>query len=155
MARFRLSTLIAAPIEDVYRRVTAYGEDGPLGEEAFQKEYGEVLEQEGNSYVVREDVRRYPDDPPELITWRCTFDFPESRNMESLDSVWAHRRDTFRSDGEGTMWRVDWDTRVGGLRGIIQYLSFRIVGHRRTRRHIMGPVQERFDRGRDTEAEGR
>ena len=145
MVRLRLSTFVASPIEEVYRHITAYGRDGPVSEEAFQEQYGAVVEREGNSFVVREDVRRYPDDEPEFITWRCTFSFPSDRTMEALDSTWAHRYDSCRSVPGGTLWRVQWDTRVGGLRGVAQYLVFRLVGHRRMRRRLLDPVMQHFE----------
>ena len=125
MARLRLASIVGAPIEEVYRHVTAYGPDGPLDDDRFREEYGDIVDRngDGETVYVREDVRRYPEDDPELITWRCLFDFPKSRTMEAVDSAWADRYDQFEPEGDGTRWTVVWDTRVGGLKGIVQCSS--------------------------------
>ena len=145
MVRLRLACTIAAPIEEVYERVTAYGADGPTSEDAFREKYGKVVERDGNTIVTEEDVRGYPEDDPDLIRWRCTFDYPSDRTMEAIDSNWAHRRDTFRFDGDATLWRVQWNSRTGGLKGIAQYLFFRLAGHRRLRAETLDPVKQHFE----------
>ena len=148
MARLRLSAFVNAPIEEVYEYVTAFGRDGPLDAESFREKYGVLLRREEDAFIVQEDVRAFPEDEPLLITWRCTFRYPLSRTMEALDSRWANRRDTFREVDDGTAWRVQWDTWGRGLRGIIQYLAFRLVGHRRIRRELLDPVKEHFEKAR-------
>ena len=145
MARLRLSSTVGAPIEDVYRHVTAYGPDGPLDDDRFREEYGEIVGTEGEALLVREDVRRYPEDDPELITWRCTFDFPKSRRMEAVDSAWADRYDRFDTEGDGTRWTVVWDTRVGMLKGIVQWLVFRLFTHKGMRRDLLDPTKDHFE----------
>ena len=130
MARLRLASIVGASVEEVYSHVTSYGPDGPSDDDQFREEYGEIVDREGDALYVREDVRRYPEDDPELITWRCLFDFPKSRSMEAVDSVWANRYDRFEPEGDGTRWTVVWDTRVGGLKGIVQWLVFRLFTHK-------------------------
>ena len=148
MVRLRLSTFIAAPVEEVYERLTSYGRQGPLNQEEFQQKHGEILQQDENTFVVSEDVRNYPDDDPELITWRCTFDYPTARSMEAVDSPWAHRRDTLRSVPGGTHWRAQWDPHAGPVRGLIQYLFFLAVRQRRMRRELIDPIKEHFESSR-------
>ena len=148
MVRLRLSTFVAAPVEEVYQHVTAYGRHGPISDEEFQQKHGErpwILQRDENTVVVREDVRRFPDDEPDLITWRCTFDYPVARSMEAVDSTWAHRRDTFRAVPGGTRWRAQWDPQAGPLRGVIQYLFFLAVRQRRMRREMLDPVKKHFE----------
>ncbi len=147
MARLTVSTVIAARVEELYRYVTGYGPDGHIDEERFREQYGTVEERDGNVFVVKEDVRRYPEDEPELVTWRCTFDYPSSRTMEALDSTWANRRDTFQAGGAGTTWWVRWGTRIGGRRALAQHLAFRLVGRRRTHRELFDPVKRHFGAG--------
>ena len=145
MARLRLSTHIAGPIEEVYQHVTAYGKDGPLSDDTFLEKYGTVIERKGDTILFEEDVRAYPEDEPDLVSWRCTFDYPVSRTMEAIDTSWADRSDSFRSLPDGTRWDVQWQTGVGGIRGIIQYLFFLLVGHRRMRREMLDPVRAHFE----------
>ena len=145
MARFRLTTHVDAPVEDVFRYVTGYGPDGSLDEAIVQEKYGEILEREDGAILVREDVRRYPEDDPELITWRCSFEYASSRTMEALDSAWADRHDSFEAEGAGTRWTVRWNTRIGGLRGLVQYVVFRLRAHRWTRRDLLDPVKDHFE----------
>lgn len=145
MARLRLSVFIAAPIEDVYQYITDYGKDGPVSDEAFEAQYGTVIEQDGHNFVVEEDVRRYPEDEPEFVTWRCTFTYPTERNMEALDSLWSDRADSLRSADGGTQWTIRWRTKTDGLRGIAQYLFFLLFGHRRMKRDMLTSVKEHFE----------
>lgn len=144
MARFRLITHVDAPVEDVYRYVTGYEPDGTLDDATVQEKYGEILEREDAAILVREDVRRYPEDDPDLVTWRCTFEYASSRKMEAVDSVWADRFDSFEAEGGGTRWTVRWNTRIGGLRGLVQYAVFRLRTHRSMRRDLLDPVKDHF-----------
>ena len=146
MARFRMITHVDAPVEDVYRYVTGYGPDGSLDEATVQEKYGEIIEREEGAILVREDVRRYPEDDPELITWRCPFEYASSRTMEALDSAWADRHDSFEAEDGGTLWTVRWNTRIGGLRGLVQYVVFRLRAHRWTRRDLLDPVKDHFEK---------
>ena len=147
MVRLRLSTFVAAPVGDVYEHVTFYGPNGPTGDEAFKEHYGEIEERTGDVYLVTEDVNRYPDDPPDLISWRCTFVYPQSRKMEAVDSTWADRRDSFRSQADGTRWDVEWNTHTGWLRGLTQLFGFRVWAHKRMRQKMLDPVKAYFDGG--------
>ncbi len=145
MVRLRLSTFIAAPVNDVYERVTFYGPDGPIDDEAFKRHYGETKERTNDVYLVTEDAKRYPDDPPELISWRCTFIYAKSRTMEAVDSIWADRQDNFVPEYDGTRWDVEWNVRTSWLRGLTQIFGFRIWAHKRMRTKLMDPVKEFFE----------
>lgn len=140
MARLRLSTTVNAPIEKLFERVTAYGSDGPLDDDVFRKEYGDILEEDGDTFTTMEEIVRYADEEPEHNTWRVTFRYPVQRTMEALDSTWAHRVDTLRETDSGTRWTIRWNTRTSGSRGVIQWLYFRIRGNRKVRRDIVDPV---------------
>ncbi len=144
MARLRLSTIIPAPVEDVYQYVTGYGAGGVIDEEDFQSQFGEVLEREGDTLVLREDTRLHPDDAPVMVTWRYTFDYSSQRGMETSDSMWANRYDTFRPADGGARWTVTWVTKRSGPRSILQYVFFKILGRRRIRKQVVEPVSRQF-----------
>ena len=144
MAFLSISTLIPAPPEDVYQYVTAYGNDGPL-DDAFQAKYGNLVSNQRNVYVTREEDGRDGDEGREEITWSSTFEYPTRRVMVAVDSSWANRVDVFRPVRGGTKWSIRWDTRVGGIRGAAQYLVFRLMGHRRFRRAVVDPIKRNFE----------
>lgn len=146
MARLRVSTTIPAPIEDVYQHVTGYGADGVIDDEVFKTQFGEVLESDGDILMVQEDTRLHPDDPPDLVTWRYAFDYLSGRSMETSDSIWANRYDTFHPAGDGTKWTVTWVTKRKGPRSIVQFVFFKILGRRSIRRQVVEPVSRHFQR---------
>ncbi len=144
MAKLRLSTVVDAPIEEFYRHVTGYGADGPIDEAAFEKEYGKILETDGDALITREEIVHYADEEPERLTWRCTFRYPAGRTQEAMDSSWAHRTDTFRVVNGGILWSVRWDTRVGWIKGILQWLFFRFRGRKRAHIQLLEPMVAAF-----------
>ena len=145
MPNLKLTASVKAPIHDVYEYVTLYGQDGPLNLKSFHEHYGEIISESHNQFVIREDVRRYPDDDPELVTWYCSFRYPNFRKMEAVDSKWAHRQDSFEVEGKNTKWTIRWNTHIGGLRGVVQYIIFHLFGHRGIRRDLMNPTTNHFD----------
>ena len=152
MVRLKLSTYIAAPVKDVYEHVTFYGPSGPTDNEAFTRHYGKVSERTGDKYLIIEDVNKYPEDPPDLISWRCTFVYPNYRTMENLDSTWADRRDDFMPEAEGTRWNVEWNVPGNWLRGILRMFGFKTWAHKRIRQKILDPVKDYFENGEDKPA---
>ena len=144
MPILRIDTHIDAPPEDVYRHVALWDGDGPTDEARFVSHYGEIVERDGGSVVIDEDVSRFPDDPPDIVRWRCFFDFPERRQMVAVDSTWADREDIFTEEDGGTRWRVRWRTKMGGYRGVLQVVFFWLVQRRAMSRDVFGPVKERF-----------
>ena len=144
MPILRLNAYINASPEEVYRHVTLCDEGGPTDEAEFVSRYGEIVERDGDTIVVDEDVRSFPEDPPDLVRWRCSFDYPNRRAMVAVDSVWADREDTFRAENRGTRWTVRWRTKTGGWRGALQTVFFWLVQGRRMGREVFGPVRERF-----------
>ena len=170
MARLTLSILINAPLEEVYQYVTAFGKDGPVSLDAFQEKYGEILSQEGNVLVVEEWVgmeeeedeeewdgeeegedeeEADEEDESDYITWRCIYDYPNRRFMEAVDSNWADRLDQFRAARGGTRWEVQWRTKTGGVKGMLQYLWFLVIANRNYRRNILDPVRQHFKEQRE------
>ena len=145
MFRLNLSTVISAPIREVFEYVSAYDDDGPVSQELFAAEYGRLVESDGDGFIVEEDVRRYPEDDPDLIRWRCTVRYPESRSKEALNELWAHRMDRFRSVDKGTAWKVSWTPRARGLKLVLQYLVFQLIGRRRLKRELVDPVRAHFE----------
>ena len=151
MAVLRLGVTVPGPQEEVYAFVTAFGAAGPLDEEQFREKYGEVLERDGDTIVVREDDEV---DVADVLTWRCTFDYPQRRVMEVVDSPWADRIDEFRATQGGTRWTVTFRTKRTGFVGFLQWLFFRLLTSRGFRRRIVEPVVAHFrDRG-GADAEG-
>ena len=144
MTRLRISTRITAPIEDVYQHVTGFGANGLLSKKQTDLLYSENIRQEGHEYVFSEDVRRYPDDPAEINTWRCTFEFPHQRTMRAVDSNWSHRTDILRPDRTFTHWLIEWQTQDNFIRGLVKYIAFKIATNRVLKRQILDPVKEHF-----------
>ncbi|MBI4298825.1 MAG: hypothetical protein HY666_03600 [Chloroflexi bacterium] len=143
MARLTLSYFIKASPEEVYEFVTAFGKDGPVNQETFDKRYGKLMSREGDAFIVKEEISRGGES--EHVVWRCTFRYPQHRLMEAVDSLWADRLDQFRTARSGTYWRIQWRTKTGGIRGVLQYLFFRLIGYREPRRNIIKPVQRHFE----------
>ena len=125
--------------------MTAFDKDGPTDGPAFRERYGTVLSSEGNTFVTSEVEHKEDRDAADKITWRCTFEYPRLRTMEALGSGWANRADLFLPVKDGTMWGIRWDTGIGGIRGLVQYIVFRLVGHKGVRRAIVDPVKGHFE----------
>ena len=147
MPILRLNAYIDAPREEVYRYVALYDADGPIDEAEFVSRYGEIVERDGDTIVVDEDVRSFEEDPPDIVRWRCSFDYPARRAMVAVDSVWADREDTFGEEDGGTRWTIRWRTKTGGWRGALQTVFFWLVQGRRLGREVFGPVREHFSGG--------
>ena len=147
MVRLRISTVVSAPVEKVYEHVTAYGPDGPVDEERFQKQYSENIRLTDDGYVYTEDTRQYPDDPEEIITWRCNFEYPSRRFMAALDSSWSDRRDVFETFADGTRWTVQWSTQGNLALGLFQLLFFKIRRGKVIRLELLDPVRRHFEAG--------
>ena len=145
--QLRVSTVVPAPAEKVYEYVTAYGPEGPVDDEQFRQRYSEDVRRTGDGYVYTEDIRRYPDDPEEIITWRCTFEYPSRRFMAALDSDWSHRRDVFKPIADATRWTVQWSTQGSLAPSLIRFLYFKIRRGKVIRREIMDPVRRHFEAG--------
>jgi hypothetical protein len=147
MVRLSISILVPAPVEKVYEHVTAFGRDGPVDEERFQHQYSEDIRRTADGYVYTEDIRRYPDDPEDVITWLCSFDYPSRRVMTAVDSDWSHRRDYFEPIADATRWTVQWSTRGNLAHGLIQYLFFKLKRSKAIGREMMEPVRHHFEAG--------
>ncbi len=147
MVRLRISIVVPAPVGDVYEYVTAYGPEGPVDEEEFRQRYSENIRRTADGYVYTEDVRKYPDDPEEVITWPCNFQYPSLRFMTAVDSNWSHRRDDFAPSADATRWTVQWSTHGNLAQGLIQLLFFKIRRGKAITRDILDPVRRHFEAG--------
>ena len=145
MAQLRMSIVVPAPVEKVYEYVTAHGPEGPVDEEQFRQRYAENIRRTADGYVYTEDVRRHPDNPEQIITWRCTFAYPNRRFIIAVDSNWSHRRDDFEPLTDATLWTVQWSTHGGWVQGIIQLLIFKIRRSKAIRREVLDPVRLHFE----------
>ena len=141
MARLRVAATISAPLEDVYRFVTAYGPEGPVSEELFAEKNGDIIGHDGAAILTREDG------PGGALDWSCTFEYPESRMMQAVDSNWSDREDRFRLTAGGTRWVVTFLTTRSGLLGFMQWVVFRVATSRRVRRVVVKPVVAHFHDG--------
>lgn len=137
MARLAVTGLVTASPEEVYQFVTAYAPGGPVSEEALRTKYGRILSREGNTYLFEEDGE-------EKARWRVRFEPPTRRVMEAIDSRWSDRTDLFQQARGGTRWTVVWQSKVGGVRGVLQLLVFHLFHKRRIRREIIQPVVDSF-----------
>ena len=147
MAQLRISTVVPAPVEKVYEHVTAHGPEGPVDEDQFRQRYSENIRRTADGYLYTEDVRRDPDDPEDVIAWRCTFEYPSRRFMTALDSNWSHRRDDFEPLADATRWTVQWSTHGNLVQGLIQLLVFKFSRSKVIRREILDPVIRHFEAG--------
>ena len=147
MVKIRLSARVPAPVEDVYQHVTAFGEDGLLDEEIVHERYSEDIRLDGAEYVYTEDTRIHEDDPSQIITWKCSFDYPNQRVMRAVDSNWSHRTDTFHPDRGFTHWTVMWEIQDNFFRSLIKYFAYKVGTHRSLRRLVINPVIKHFEKG--------
>jgi hypothetical protein len=144
LVKIRLSARVTAPIEDVYQYVTAFGENGLLDVDRVAERYADNMHQDGEYYVYTEDVRMHIDNPEQIITWRCSFDYPKSRTMRAVDSNWSHRTDFFQPDRDFTYWTVQWDIQDSFIKSMIKWFVYKIGTHRVLKRRILNPVIEHF-----------
>ena len=137
--------IVPAPAEKVYEHVTSYGPDGPVDDEQFRRRYSDDIRPDDGGYVYTEDIRRYPDDPEEIITWRCVFDYPNRRVMAALDSDWSDRQDDFEPLGDASRWTVRWSVHGGMVPRLVRFLFFKLVRGKVIRREMQEPVVRHFE----------
>ena len=142
--QLRISMIVPAPAEKVYEYVTSYGQDGPVDDEQFRRRYSEDVRPDDGGYVYTEDIRLYPDDPEDLITWRCVFDYPNRRVMAALDSDWSDRQDDFEPLGDDARWTVAWSMHGSLVQRLTRFLYFKLRRSKVIRREILDPVVSHF-----------
>lgn len=142
--QLRISTIVPASIHKVYDHVTAFGPEGPVDEQRFRERYSVDIRHSCDGYIYTEDIRRYPDDPEEIITWRCTFKYPRHRSITALDSDWSDRHDNFEPLENVTRWTVQWSMHGGPAQKLIRFLFFKLVRGKVIRREIQDPVVRHF-----------
>lgn len=133
-------TTVPGPIEEVYEYVTAVGPDGPTDRVLFSQKYGETVEETEGAVLTRDT------DESDEVLWLCAFEFPTRRTMEAVESTWADREDVFEAVKGGTRWTVTFNSKTGGLQGLVQYLYFLAVGKYRVGVPVLSPVVQHFRR---------
>ena len=138
MPRLRIRSFVPAPREQVYGYVTGYGPKGVVDRRAFQEQYGQVLEEAGDTVLLRDG------DEEDGVTWRCTYRHPSTRRMEAVDATWADRTDDFQDAPGGTDWTITYQTKSTGFLVVPQWLFFHLVTQRNIRKAAVNPVLDHF-----------
>ncbi len=142
MPRLRISAVINVPIEEIYEYVTAFRRNEPIDEEDFQQKHGEIVSRERNVFMTMEEESVQDGTP--AVRWRCTFEYPIRRVMEAIDSLWANRTDTFRMVHGGTHWSIEWMSKTGGLKGLLQLIYFKLRSRHIYYSRFILPTLEHF-----------
>ena len=137
MPNIKFRTLVPATPEHVYEYVTAYPASGRVSRKALEEKHGELIEQDGDDYIFREDAEGG-------IIWRCTFDPPQRRVMRAQGFQWADRIDYFEPFGDGTLWTIVWEPKASGIRSYTQWVMFKIRGKSQVQASLIMPVVEHF-----------
>ncbi len=138
MAKLQVSAFIPGTIDQVYTFVTAYDFEGIFDHTLFTKKHGDIQKIEANILTTKDSQDGYD------LTWRCTFDFPNRRSMEAIDSNWANRTDTFTTANLGTQWTITYETKRGGPAGGVQALFFYLFTKKRVYQSFVEPVINHF-----------
>ena len=141
MPRLKIATYIKEKPERVFERVTSFGKNGVLEKESFEEKCGRIERQEKSVVFTNEMASESKE---ATVNWKCSFEYPNMRMMEAPGTMWADRKDTFVAWDNGTRWTVEWTTRIGGFRGFIQSLYFRLRGKRKYHENVVKPVLEHF-----------
>lgn len=138
--------MVPASPEAVFEHVTAFAVTGRTGRRALEEKYGRLVGRDGDTYTFHEDTKKDTLEAlKEGVTWRCTFNPPNRRIMEALDSKWADRTDWFQPSGEGTLWTVVWVGKIQGVRILTQWLTFQLRDKRQVYAEMVRPVVEHFE----------
>ena len=132
----KLTTIIKSTPEKIFEYVTLFGKNGPIDKTSFKKKYGVIENQEDNVY--------WTVDERDNIEWKCSFNYPEIRIMESVNSRWSDRTDKFEATETGTKWIIEWNIKSHGLKALIQLIYFKIKGYKKYHRMIIKPVEDHF-----------
>ena len=140
MTKLHVSTFIPGAQEEVYTFVTAYGSEGVVDSTIFTEKHGEIVQSKGNILTTKDTQAGYD------MTWRCTFEYPNKRLMEAIDSNWANRTDSFTMTTLGTQWAITFETTRGGPAGGVQTLFFHLFTKKRIYQLSINPVIQHFTR---------
>ena len=138
MPRLSIRSFVPAPRDQVYRFVTDYGPKGVVDRRAFEERYGQVLEENGDTVLLRDG------DEEDGVTWRCTYRHPSMRRMEAVDATWADRTDDFEEAHGGTDWTITYHTKGTGPLVVPQWVFFHLVTQRNIRKTVVNPVLDHF-----------
>lgn len=138
MTKLQVSAFIPGSLEEVYTFVTAYGFEGVSDPINFTEKHGEIVKSEGNILTTKDSQYGYD------LTWRCTFEYPNRRLMEAIDSNWANRTDFFTMANFGTQWAITFETKRGGPAGGVQALFFHLFTRKRIYQSSINPVIKHF-----------
>ena len=133
MFRLKYQTIVAAPPEMVFQKVTGYPATGQIGGEELQDKYGKYLSGEGPSLTFREDVGGG-------VTWECFFEPPNRRTMRTVDSTWSDRIDQFIATPQGTLWEITWEVKAGAATTLTKWLAYHLFTKRSIGRRMIQPV---------------
>lgn len=138
LTRLQLSTFVPGPVEEVYKFVTSYSSAGVVNTGVFTQKHGNIVKSEGNIIVTKDSQAGYD------LTWRCTFEYPNRRLMEAVDSGWADRTDIFKVTTMGTNWEIAFETKRRGPIGGVQALFFYLFTKKRIYNTSIDPVVQHF-----------
>ena len=139
MPKISISTYIPADPEQVFGQVTAFPTRGAPNSRLLEDKYGHLEEQDGRTYKFRERTEAG-------VLWQYTFDPPRRRSMESLNSNWSDRIDTFEPLGDGTNWTITWRPKPGGAPVLLRWLLFRLKDRKMLYAQLMQPVVDHFQK---------
>lgn len=133
----KLTTTIRTAPEKIFEYVTLFGKHGPVDKLSFTEKYGEIENEKDNVYWMV--------DERDNVKWRCSFNYPKIRIMESANSRWSDRTDKFEATENGTKWIIEWNIKSHGLKALIQLIYFKVRGSQTYYRMIIKPVEDHFN----------
>ena len=139
MPKISISAWVPADPAHVFGHVTAHPAAGDPDLRLLEEKYGRLEDREGYVYT-------FQDRTPAGNRWLYTFDPPNSRVVQALDSDWSDRIDTFETSGEGTTWSVTWEPRNKGAPFLLRWLFFRWKDRQELYEQMMAPVVEQLRR---------
>ena len=137
MPTYKFQISVPGPLEQVYEHVTGFTDGGLANLKSLEGKHGELVEQEGETYVFKGASE---DDP----TWRCEYEHPRRRVMRAHESKWADRIDLFESADDSTLWTVEWQPKATGIQAYTQWLGYHIRGKTHLYAEVILPLITHF-----------
>jgi hypothetical protein len=139
MPQITISAYVPAEPSAVFTHVTTFPTHGEPDARLLENKYGRIEKRDGLAFTFIDNSR--PDTDTRLL---YTFEPPQRRCMQHLDSDWADRTDTFLPSGNGTEWTILWEPKSKGAPFLIRWLFFRWKDRQRLYNQIMQPVVDHF-----------